>query len=133
MTEIAAFDGLLIVHAEDPGGDRGTTIGHRSRHYADFLDSRPPEAETTAIEHGDRRGPRDRLPGPHRAPVQRRGAARDRAARADGVRLTVETCPHYLTLAAEDIADGQTQFKCCPPVRGAANAELLWAGAGRRA
>ena len=48
------------------------------------------------------------------------------AARADGVRLTVETCPHYLTLAAEDIGDGQTQFKCCPPVREAANADLLW-------
>ena len=48
------------------------------------------------------------------------------AARADGVRLTVETCPHYLTLCAEDIADGQTQFKCCPPVRDAANADQLW-------
>ena len=50
------------------------------------------------------------------------------AARADGVRLTVETCPHYLTLRAEDIADGQTQFECCPPVRGAANADRLWQG-----
>ena len=49
-------------------------------------------------------------------------------ARADGVRLTVETCPHYLTLHAEDIADGQTQFKCCPPVREAANADRLWRG-----
>ena len=44
------------------------------------------------------------------------------AARADGVRLTVETCPHYLTLSAEEIPDGQTQYKCCPPVRDAANA-----------
>ena len=49
-------------------------------------------------------------------------------ARADGVRLTVETCPHYLTLHAEDIGDGQTPFKCCPPVREAANADQLWAG-----
>ena len=48
------------------------------------------------------------------------------AARAEGVRLSVETCPHYLTLAAESVPDGQTQFKCCPPVRGAANADLLW-------
>ena len=38
----------------------------------------------------------------------------------------METCPHYLTLRAEDIADGQTQFKCCPPVRDAANADRLW-------
>ena len=50
------------------------------------------------------------------------------AARSEGVRLTVETCPHYLTLAAEQVADGQTQFKCCPPVRDAANADLLWQG-----
>jgi len=48
------------------------------------------------------------------------------AARADGVRISVETCPHYLTLQAEDIADGQTQFKCCPPVRDAANRDRLW-------
>ena len=47
------------------------------------------------------------------------------AARAEGVRITVETCPHYLC-RRRGVADGQTQFKCCPPVRGAANAELLW-------
>ena len=40
----------------------------------------------------------------------------------------METCPHYLTLHAEDIGDGQTQFKCCPPVREAANADRLWQG-----
>ena len=50
------------------------------------------------------------------------------AAAADGVRVSAETCPHYLTLAADAVPDGQTQFKCCPPVRGAANADLLWQG-----
>jgi allantoinase len=50
------------------------------------------------------------------------------AARADGVRVTVETCPHYLTLAADEIADGATQFKCCPPIRDAANRDALWDG-----
>ncbi|HZE37689.1 MAG TPA: amidohydrolase family protein, partial [Stackebrandtia sp.] len=49
-------------------------------------------------------------------------------ARADGVRITAETCPHYLTFAAEQIADGATQFKCCPPIRDAANRKALWAG-----
>jgi allantoinase len=49
-------------------------------------------------------------------------------ARADGVRVTAETCPHYLTLAAEDIGDGRTEFKCCPPIRGLANRERLWEG-----
>jgi allantoinase len=49
-------------------------------------------------------------------------------ARRDGVRVTAETCPHYLALCAEEIPDGATQFKCCPPVREAANRELLWQG-----
>jgi allantoinase len=48
------------------------------------------------------------------------------AARAEGVRLTVETCPHYLTLAAEEVPDGAGEFKCCPPIREAANRDLLW-------
>lgn len=49
-------------------------------------------------------------------------------AKAEGVKLTVETCPHYLTLLAEDIPDGATAFKCCPPIRESANRELLWQG-----
>src|SRR5690606_2688546 len=55
------------------------------------------------------------------------------AARRDGVRITVETCPHYLTFAAEEIPDGATQFKCCPPIREAAHRERLWAGLARGA
>ena len=50
------------------------------------------------------------------------------SAKRDGIRLTVETCPHYLTLLAEDIPDGATAFKCCPPIREASNRELLWKG-----
>jgi allantoinase len=48
------------------------------------------------------------------------------AARAAGVRVSVETCPHYLTLSAEEIPDGGTEFKCCPPIRDAANQDALW-------
>ena len=44
------------------------------------------------------------------------------------MRITAETCPHYLTLAAEDVPAGATAAKCCPPVRGRANREALWAG-----
>ena len=47
-------------------------------------------------------------------------------ARAAGVRVSVETCPHYLTLSAEEVPDGHTEFKCCPPIRDAANREALW-------
>jgi allantoinase len=50
------------------------------------------------------------------------------AAKREGVRLTVETCPHYLTLAAEDVPDGATEFKCCPPIREAGNQDALWQG-----
>jgi allantoinase len=50
------------------------------------------------------------------------------SAQREGVRVTAETCPHYLTLAAEEIGDAQTAAKCCPPVREASNRELLWAG-----
>jgi len=50
-----------------------------------------------------------------------------REARAEGMRITVETCPHYLTFAAEEVPDGATAFKCCPPIREAAHREALWA------
>ena len=49
-----------------------------------------------------------------------------RQAKDEGLTLTVETCPHYLTFAAEEIADGATHFKCCPPVRELENREKLW-------
>jgi dihydroorotase-like cyclic amidohydrolase len=50
------------------------------------------------------------------------------AARRDGVCISAETCPHYLTFTAEDVPEGATQFKCCPPVREAANRDQLWEG-----
>ena len=127
MAEIAAFDGLLLVHAEDPDVIAAHAVAHTTS-YATFLGSRPPEAETTAVatvvEAARETGCRTHL-------VHLSSAAALPAiarARAEGVRLTVETCPHYLTLAAEQIADRQTQFKCCPPVRDAANADGLWQG-----
>jgi allantoinase len=49
-------------------------------------------------------------------------------ARAEGIRVTAETCPHYLTLTADDVADGATAFKCCPPIRDEANRDALWTG-----
>jgi allantoinase len=50
-----------------------------------------------------------------------------REAKSIGVPITVETCPHYLWFAAEEIADGATEFKCAPPIRSQENRELLWA------
>ena len=48
------------------------------------------------------------------------------AAKAEGLKITAETCPHYLSFAAEDIPDGATEFKCCPPIRERENREQLW-------
>ena len=47
-------------------------------------------------------------------------------AKADGLPLTAETCPHYLFFEAENIPDGGTVYKCAPPIRERANNELLW-------
>src|SRR6185503_13499106 len=49
-----------------------------------------------------------------------------RAARAEGLPITVETCPHYLCLEAEAVPDGATHFKCAPPIREHENRERLW-------
>ena len=49
-----------------------------------------------------------------------------REAKSAGVRITAETCPHYLTFASEEIPDGATEFKCCPPIREGQNREQLW-------
>jgi allantoinase len=51
-----------------------------------------------------------------------------KAAKAEGLPLTVETCPHYLCLTAEEVPDGDTAWKCAPPIREASNRELLWQG-----
>jgi allantoinase len=121
---VAAHDGLMIAHAED-----GDLIGQASgRHYADFVASRPAAAEDSAIatllalarETGAR---------VHVVHLSSSDALPLLAqARADGVRVTVETCPHYLALTAEEVPDGDTRFKCCPPVREAGNRDALWQG-----
>jgi allantoinase len=125
LEEIAGLGSLLIVHAEDPGvleahaGEGGTG-------YQAFVQSRPDEAEITAIERviaGVRRtGARAHIL--HLSSAAALPALR--AARAEGLPVSVETCPHYLTIAEEQIADGATQFKCCPPIRDDANREALW-------
>ncbi len=126
LAELAAFDGLLIVHAEDPAHLHADgALGPR---YSDFERSRPPVSERAAIERviaaARRTGARA-----HIVHVSDGGAlAAVRAAKAEGVRLTVETCPHYLTLDAEAVPDGAGAFKCCPPIRGGDNRDLLWAG-----
>lgn len=125
LDELAGFGGLLLVHAEDPGVlDHSSNPGGPS--YGRYVESRPDEAEVVAISRvieGVRRtGTRA-----HILHLSSAAALPElRAARAEGLPITVETCPHYLSLVADDVPDGGTQFKCAPPIRSAANRDALW-------
>jgi allantoinase len=125
MAEIAAFDGLLIVHAEDPA-DLEAAPAPEGGSYDAFVKSRPDSSEQSAIEHVIEAV---RQTG-GRAHILHLSSAKAleqiRRAKAEGLRITVETCPHYLSFDAEHIPDGATQYKCCPPIRDAHNQELLW-------
>jgi len=117
----------MLVHAEDPGViDRSPAAVGRS--YRDFLRSRPDEAENLAVGRAVEaaRSARARIHIVHLSSAE--ALATIRRARDNGVAVTAETCPHYLCFTAEEIPDGATQFKCCPPIREATNRDRLWAG-----
>jgi allantoinase len=129
ITETARLGALLIVHAEDaeliaaapaPSGPE----------YATYLRSRPAAAEERAITRvlaAARIGPPH--PRVHVLHLSSAGAlAQLRAARADGIDVSVETCPHYLAIDSGAIDDGATQFKCAPPIRDPDNRDRLWDG-----
>ncbi|MCX3063011.1 allantoinase AllB [Streptomyces beihaiensis] len=125
MAEIAGFGGLLIVHAEDPH-ELDVAPHHSGPKYDDYLATRPRVSEDAAIkgliDTAKRIGARIHilhLSSSDALPLIA-------AAKAEGVKVTVETCPHYLTLTAEEVPDGASEFKCCPPIREAANQDLLW-------
>ena len=127
MSVLSALDSLLVVHAEDAHIIE-ESVQPGSRDYAPFLASRPRSAEDAAIAEVIM-GAADTGVRAHILHLSN-GDSLERiaAARVDGVDLTVETCPHYLTLAAEDILAGSTAFKCCPPIREQGNRDELWRG-----
>jgi allantoinase len=142
LDELEAAMGVLgplgvptVVHAEAPApiaAAAAATAGADPRRYTTWLAARPDQAEVEAVAAvaglAGRLGARAHVL--HLSSAEALGPLA--AARAAGAPLTAETCPHYLTLAAEEVPDGATQFKCAPPVRAAANAERLWAAlAGR--
>ena len=121
----------LLVHAELAGPIDAAMPGLRDadwRSYATYLASRPDQAELEAIRLMIRlcRQYRFRL---HIVHLSTSLALEElRAARAEGLPITVETCPHYLHFAAEEIADGATLLKCAPPIRSKKNQQQLWQG-----
>ncbi|MFE2406881.1 allantoinase AllB [Kitasatospora sp. NPDC057904] len=126
LAEQARIGALAIIHAEDPAV-LAAAPQQPGVHYRDFLASRPADAETAAVarllDTARRTGARVHILHVSSAAV----LPLLRQAREDGVRVTAETCPHYLTLAAEQVPDGDTAFKCCPPIRDESNRDALWA------
>jgi allantoinase len=126
MRVLAASGAPMIVHAEDPS--QVTTPSGSS--YDSFVASRPPVAERRAIETvisaAAFSGARAHIV--HLAAGE--CAALVSSAKAAGIALSAETCPHYLFFAAEEVPAGHTEFKCCPPVRYAVNREALWRALG---
>ncbi len=132
MPILARHGAVLLVHAELPGPiDAAARVWDGAgpeelRSYERYLRSRPDAAEMEAVELMVRlcRETGCRVHIVHVAsaevlPVLRR-------AREEGLPVTAETCPHYLTFAAEEIPDGGVAFKCAPPIRSQENRERLW-------
>jgi len=132
LPELAAIGAPLLAHAELPGPiDAAVAKLPKSappRSYATWLASRPSAAEDEAISLLIRltRQFKSRLHVVHLASSD--SLSQLRQAKSSGVAVSVETCPHYLTFAADEIADGATEFKCAPPIRSSENREMLWRG-----
>ncbi len=118
----------LLVHAELEQPLRDAPADADPRAYLSYLHSRPRQWEDAAvamiIELVEQTGCPAHIVHLSSATALPLIAA----AKARGLPLTVETCPHYLCLTAEEIPDGATWFKCAPPIRPSENREALWAG-----
>jgi allantoinase len=131
LPELAALGAPLLAHAELPGpieeALRKRPRGAPANQYATWLASRPRQAENEAIALLLRLAEEfhARIHVVHLSSGD--SLAQLGQARARGIRVSVETCPHYLTFVAEEIADGATLFKCAPPIRERENREKLWA------
>lgn len=125
LRRTALIGTLMIVHAER--ADEIEAAPHvPGPHYSNFVAGRPDASEVNAIrlviDTMRETGARAHIL--HLSSAEALPLIRE--AKAEGLPLTVETCPHYLTFTAEAIRDGSTAHKCCPPIRSSANQDLLW-------
>jgi allantoinase len=139
LPELAPLRAPLLVHAESLKVIAETNDALNPKHvqheeriflppnkYATWLAHRPRAAENEAIDYLIGLAREFRVP-IHVVHLSSSDALLIlRAAKSSGASVTVETCPHYLTFIAEEIADGATAFKCAPPIRSEDNRELLW-------
>lgn len=116
----------LLVHAESPARLLEAEPQADPSLYATYCNTRPSEAEVEAIRFLIEICREYRHP-IHIVHLSAAEAVPDlQQARAEGLPITVETCPHYLSFIAEQIPAGATEYKCAPPIRDAANRQLLW-------
>jgi allantoinase len=131
MPVLAELGAPLLVHAElPPAGAAEHAPAGDPRRYETYLRTRPPRMEVDAVallvrlcrEFGTR------VHVVHLAAAEALPLLRD--ARAEGLPVTAETCPHYLCFSADDVPDGATEFKCAPPIRRDATRDALWRALG---
>ena len=133
---LAKYNVPYLIHAElDPSENSGEeheapAIGDQ---YQSFLASRPKSWENDAIDmmidlaqEAKNEGVQGKVHIVHLSSAEAIPAIRK--AQDQGLQLSAESCPHYLTLFSESIPDGKTLFKCCPPIREDANRQELWQG-----
>jgi allantoinase len=128
LIELKNLNRPLIVHAELEGRLDPSKNSNDSREYRNYLSSRPPSWEVNAIrmlirlakEMGGR---------VHVVHLSAADALQEiHKAKGEGIKISAETCPHYLTLNSENIGKGETHFKCAPPIRQEENRQKLWDG-----
>ncbi|KAG5561646.1 hypothetical protein RHGRI_004640 [Rhododendron griersonianum] len=138
LSVLAKYKRPLLVHAEIQHELEGilelddSAVDPRS--YSTYLKTRPASWEEAAIRelltvtNGTRTG--GPAEGAHLHIVHLSDARSSleliKEAKRNGDSITVETCTHYLAFSAEEIQDGDTRFKCAPPIRDSANKETLW-------
>ncbi len=129
MPVLAKHNVPYLIHAElDCGSFNDVSIGDK---YNSFLASRPKKWENDAVDLMFELALEAKNNG-YDCKVHIVHLSSDEAlssiskAKQLGLQFTAETCPHYLTLASENIPDGKTLFKCCPPIRENDNRERLW-------
>jgi allantoinase len=138
LSVLAKYRRPLLVHAEmEQNSENNLQLedaGDDPHSYLTYLKSRPPSMEEAAIRELLAVAKDTRIGGPaegahvHIVHLSDASSSLDLIKRAKGSSnsITVETCPHYLAFSAEEIQDGDTRFKCAPPIRDASNKEKLW-------
>jgi len=130
MARAAALGLPVAVHAESEaltGGLAARAVAEGRTTMRDYLASRPVVAELEAIGHAIALAAEAGC-ALHVVHVSTgRGVALVAEARARGLDVTCETCPHYLVLDAADAERLGAVAKCAPPLRDPAEVQALWA------